>query len=159
VKYRNMYWAVKCDCGTESIAAGTALRNGTTTNCGCFKRSLPGFTVYPPNTIDHFYLIRMKSSEESFLKFGRTTYTVEKRFAAKEYKPFTITPIFIVRDVHQRVQELESMIKVLRMEGRFKAFRPSRKFVGYTEAVDESSFLALCEYIDDFFNGEVEDIV
>lgn len=29
------YWKCKCDCGNEKIARGSALRNGTTTHCGC----------------------------------------------------------------------------------------------------------------------------
>src|SRR4051812_31479778 len=32
------YWRVRCDCGTEKVVHGGALRSGIVVSCGCFNR-------------------------------------------------------------------------------------------------------------------------
>lgn len=34
---RNAKWLCRCDCGKNTIAIGTLLRNGTTKSCGCYR--------------------------------------------------------------------------------------------------------------------------
>ena len=34
-------WLCRCECGTEILARGDALRNGFVTSCGCKKRGRP----------------------------------------------------------------------------------------------------------------------
>lgn len=36
---RHVYWRCKCFCGTEFIADGSELRQGTIVSCGCYKQS------------------------------------------------------------------------------------------------------------------------
>lgn len=36
-KYQNAQWLCRCDCGTEKIVQGAALRRGATQSCGCLK--------------------------------------------------------------------------------------------------------------------------
>lgn len=38
---RGAYWKVRCDCGSERIALGAALRSGRYTSCGCAKGNAP----------------------------------------------------------------------------------------------------------------------
>lgn len=35
---QNLYWKCLCDCGTEKVVAGSALKKGRTRSCGCFLR-------------------------------------------------------------------------------------------------------------------------
>ena len=37
IKKKNIYWKCKCDCGTFRSVAGTSLRGGISTSCGCEK--------------------------------------------------------------------------------------------------------------------------
>lgn len=37
-KSTNAFWKCLCDCGTETIVIGRALRDGTTTSCGCYRK-------------------------------------------------------------------------------------------------------------------------
>lgn len=37
VQKKNIYWKCKCDCGTIRSVAGTSLRSGISTSCGCEK--------------------------------------------------------------------------------------------------------------------------
>jgi hypothetical protein len=37
-KYNNAQWLCQCDCGTEKIIQGAALRRGAIKSCGCLKR-------------------------------------------------------------------------------------------------------------------------
>lgn len=34
------HWLFACDCGNRTVAAGTAVRRGMTTSCGCFHREV-----------------------------------------------------------------------------------------------------------------------
>jgi len=36
----HIYWKCKCDCGKESIVAGSNLRSGHTQSCGCLQREM-----------------------------------------------------------------------------------------------------------------------
>ncbi|MGV8905910.1 MAG: hypothetical protein ACOH15_04870 [Acetobacterium sp.] len=36
-KYQNAQWLCRCDCGTEKIIKGAALRRGDIQSCGCLK--------------------------------------------------------------------------------------------------------------------------
>ena len=31
-------WLCKCDCGTEKVIAGAAMKNGATQSCGCLRK-------------------------------------------------------------------------------------------------------------------------
>lgn len=37
-KFNKVLWRCKCDCGANTIVAGTSLRNGETRSCGCLHR-------------------------------------------------------------------------------------------------------------------------
>jgi hypothetical protein len=37
-KHRNILWNCICECGTETIVTGYALRRHTTQSCGCYRR-------------------------------------------------------------------------------------------------------------------------
>jgi hypothetical protein len=37
-KNRNSYWLCRCDCGKEKAVAGSALKNGDSTSCGCNQK-------------------------------------------------------------------------------------------------------------------------
>src|SRR5262245_14369784 len=37
---RVAYWQCRCDCGTERVVEGTALRTGRSQSCGCFHREV-----------------------------------------------------------------------------------------------------------------------
>jgi hypothetical protein len=34
------FWRCRCDCGTETIVAGYALRKGASRSCGCLRREV-----------------------------------------------------------------------------------------------------------------------
>ena len=34
-------WVCRCDCGTETIVRGNALRSGTIRSCGCLRKDIP----------------------------------------------------------------------------------------------------------------------
>ncbi|WP_050741559.1 AP2 domain-containing protein [Acetobacterium bakii] len=36
-KYKNAQWLCRCDCGTEKVIQGVALRRGAVQSCGCLK--------------------------------------------------------------------------------------------------------------------------
>lgn len=36
-RYKRVIWLCRCDCGNETIAAGTPLKNGHKKSCGCYK--------------------------------------------------------------------------------------------------------------------------
>lgn len=40
VKKKQAYWKCKCKCGVIKSVSGTALRNGTSTSCGCRKKEI-----------------------------------------------------------------------------------------------------------------------
>ncbi len=35
---KHSYWLCKCECGSESIVAGSNLKNGNTSSCGCMEK-------------------------------------------------------------------------------------------------------------------------
>ena len=37
-EWKGGYWRVRCDCGTEFFAEGTAMRHGRTRSCGCLRQ-------------------------------------------------------------------------------------------------------------------------
>lgn len=40
VKNKDSYWLCECDCGTMKIVKSSALKYGSVTSCGCFKKEL-----------------------------------------------------------------------------------------------------------------------
>lgn len=41
-KYNHANWLCKCDCGNETIVAGSNLRSGQAVSCGCYKKERMG---------------------------------------------------------------------------------------------------------------------
>ena len=40
-----VYWNVRCDCGTEKVVSGHAMKKGDIISCGCSKRSIGEMTI------------------------------------------------------------------------------------------------------------------
>ena len=40
-----IYWNVRCDCGTEKVVSGHAMKKGAIISCGCSKRSIGEMTI------------------------------------------------------------------------------------------------------------------
>ena len=40
-----IYWNVRCDCGTEKVVSGHAMKKGDIISCGCSKRSIGEMTI------------------------------------------------------------------------------------------------------------------
>lgn len=38
VRHVRVRWICRCDCGKETLVQASALRAGTTTSCGCWRR-------------------------------------------------------------------------------------------------------------------------
>src|SRR5262245_15064459 len=58
----NATWNCRCDCGAETIVAGSNLRNGSTRSCGCLNREL---TIERGNKcVKHGHARRGKLSSE-----------------------------------------------------------------------------------------------
>lgn len=55
-------WECLCDCGNIVNVAGSALKNGNTKSCGCYKREMDKkYTAYKIKSIIHMiYLVNME---------------------------------------------------------------------------------------------------
>jgi hypothetical protein len=93
------------------------------------------------------YLVEMTTATQMFLKIGITKYTPEQRFHSE---PLSVRPIITVHSNLKYLWQLEQTIK-----GTFDhyRYRPSAKFGGQTECFKPEALLDICEFIDNYENG------
>jgi hypothetical protein len=48
-------YAVTCDCGNKREVYAQALRNGSTTSCGCFRQEAPTLRAQPVDTLERWW--------------------------------------------------------------------------------------------------------
>lgn len=90
--YGKPAWVCLCDCGAESIVAGSVLRMGESTSCGCFQKELAAKNLGDAarkhgmhNTPEYFRWLSMKArctnpENPRYADYGGRGITVCKRW-------------------------------------------------------------------------------
>lgn len=94
-------------------------------NFGYFRRN--------SNVLDHLYLIKLVSADESFVKIGRT-FDILKRLEEFKEVGYVATFLSSVRAKHETIYNLEQRYHEVLNGYRYV---PIIKFVGWTECYSE----------------------
>jgi hypothetical protein len=155
-------WFCECSCGSgrDVIASTGSLRSGGIKSCGCLSHSP---CVIAANATDNLYLVQFvdRNTGESFLKVGRTIYSVDRRYHGRTmYGHLERYPLLVMTDLHDKIATVEFLITGKRgchhaaekeSVYEFRKHKPEIWFHGATECFNMADLVGICMFIGDYF--------
>jgi len=156
VEYKNYYTPVTISCSEHGKFEQTPnkhLRGGACPACDQYQGNT--FGAYSEKAFDvnrdrrdwegRLYVIRLSNEKESFLNYGITTNSIDKRSVEIRRVGYTVD---VVREVHMNMFDAFTLEQQLVEQVCDYSYKPMKRFGGKTKCLVENS--SVLSVIDDF---------